>query len=350
MSQNPFPCLTGRHPFLPPSGAVDTTALGRLLASAPPYLSEALAAVNGKGHAPLRVLIDLERDLHAEIESSGMLYPPSAFSVREHLLSRLRDNPGSQSSWLFSLLYPDIAKDLASDAGLALPSTGVLAAFPRPEAAPKTGKDKPPAPDLTAWFSDTLSAAMQVSPSWSVRREFFDDHIKKGVLEKKGAGKDAFGYWFQDCAFPALCRLPEEDLLVLAEVWPRHNLVRHTHPEAMFSDHRFWSEIRFSSTKDRKVILEQVLPTILDTSAWSVRDRVDILESLSARTEKHAWLFTERLKLWSDLGGQLDQDYVLAPAQGFSSPMMATARDWVLSRNIDGWTQALPAGRKPPSP
>jgi len=195
---------------------------------------------------------------------------------------------------------------------------------------------------MTEWFKTSITSSNELSPSKSVKREAFGERIKQDSFDRKGNGEHVLGYWFQDFGIHGLCGLNTQELEDVINLWPPHNYITHHQPSAMFGSRDFWSSFKKMSSKDRKFLMENVLPEIIDRSLWTEHDFRSTFESLIKGTEKYGWLFLERLKLWQSFGGSLDQKFIDKPAQSaFEEPEKITMRDFILKSGVDTWIKEV---------
>lgn len=185
--------------------------------------------------------------------------------------------------------------------------------------------------------------ALEEFPSRPVKIEAMNGFIKKEVAAHKGTGPEALNYWFEDVALPALCTLPVETLKEVLDVWPPHTEVSFNDPVRTMSSPRLWRDLRLMKYAARSFVLDDLLPQLMDTSAWTDEQRLEMFKHMTNTTQRHDWLFEERVRLWLKWGGNLDAEVVL-PSQSdsvFDTVKTQSVRQWVAQEGVATWDTVM---------
>ena len=184
----------------------------------------------------------------------------------------------------------------------------------------------------------------------AVRKEQWNSHLKKSIIKEKGAGTDATNYWFEDIFVHGLCGLNEDELQQVKNIWSGNLNATFHHPSATMKNSSFWRSLGSMSTPSRRMLMQDVLPHLVDTSLWSFKERYYMLQGMLEQAKERSWLFEERLDFWQALGGVLTEE---GPVGTEGDLLMAspakTAQDWIEEQNIPQWNESLQKRMSPPS-
>ena len=254
---------------------------------------------------------------------------------------------------------PDSDRSVRESTEAAVPP---MAARPRPQApAAKPAAEEAPAAAsleknwLSTWLDDLYAQAEEQGLPVASLHALFDGRVKEEATRIKGAGARARNYWFEDVALPALCGLSVEDQQRLLQVWPPHLDTTFNDPVDVLKYPRFWRALRAMPWKERHHLLESVLPTVVDSSAWTHAQRLEMLEPLLDKVTQD-WMVKERLDLWKAWGGNLDAEVPVVgsgsadPDDVFTAAPMTSARRWLADHGLEEPSTTPPAPRSRSKP
>lgn len=182
----------------------------------------------------------------------------------------------------------------------------------------------------------------------ALAREALDQTIKN-ALQKQEAWS-----WFDRELFPALVETSVEDIRKLLLLWPNNRTFSPADPLAFVQQTRFWALLRDAGDERRQVLMEEVLPKLVDGDSWDSSQRLAMLKEMLPRVAGRADAFEQRAKLWLAWGGSLDAPVIAEGAEGAESDSFTvtepeTAKGWIESRNDAAWNTRL-SEMTPPTP
>lgn len=143
-----------------------------------------------------------------------------------------------------------------------------------------------------------------------------------------------------------LARLKDEKLSRIAEVWPSHFQFR-IDPESWMGHPRFWVALK-PLVHQEEYFISVVMPKLIDSKDWDTERRYDLFVKINQHHKDRLNWFKQRFKLWSALGGDIDQKFLSANSkdQGencFLAASPTSVRQWIENQHQPDWIKVIPS-------
>lgn len=326
--------------------------------------------------APVSIQVLRQALAHLDVwnnwAASDLTFPPTTRGLAQALVKGLgSDAPLDIQEITPRLLqwYPLMAwaaLDANRDLADRLPTKLREAWWPAPAAAPesasatgsnrseRSGRSRRERPTREEprfnWLRDTVVPLAQ--------RDGLAPLIAQEVGEaiKRHHNHTACANWGERVLLPALMTLNESDLGHVMRHWPSDLRFAVDDPVDMVKQGRFWALLRDAEPAAQARLVNDALPRVLVTDEWSAEDRLRMLRHMLGFAKNNRAAFEQRLALWQNWGGDLDERGVLSkdraadPGNEFEvSSATKSGLDWIREQDVPIWNQWL-ADRFPTEP
>jgi hypothetical protein len=174
------------------------------------------------------------------------------------------------------------------------------------------------------------------------KREWFDSKLKSAFEESQEKNREV---WFETELLPALGLMDDARIDILMRHWPDQGIVL-SRPADMVQTPRFWGILKNSANRER--MMEEVLPRVVRFGSLPVKDKLTVGQKMLSLPSLSGDEVTRRIRLWENLGGELDAIVPAAAGTNVNENLFSgapvrpeTFRNWIVDQNNAAWTEAL---------
>lgn len=218
----------------------------------------------------------------------------------------------------------------APTAGSGAPSP----AAPRPRAERPHGTE-------ARWLRDQVLPLVRKDGNSTLIAQEVDAAIKRHFHSTMRAN------WAEEILIPSLMALKANEMAEIMPHWPSGARYEISNPIEFIQQPRFWAQMRDAEPDAQSRLVSDVLPRVIRSEDWTTEDRLRMLRLMLSFVRTNRSSFEQRIELWENWGGKLEEKGVLESDRAADSEMDSfgisqapkSGLDWIRESELPMWKE-----------
>lgn len=218
-----------------------------------------------------------------------------------------------------------------STAGAAVPSPATASA-PRPRTERPHGTE-------ARWLRDQVLPLVRKDGNSTLIAQEVDAAIKRHFHSTMRPN------WAEEILIPSLMALKANEMAELMPHWPSGARYEISNPIEFIQQPRFWAQMRDAEPDAQSRLVSDVLPRVIRSEDWTTEDRLRMLRLMLSFVRANRSSFEQRIELWENWGGKLEEKGVLESDRAADSEMDSfgtsqapkSGLDWIRESELPMW-------------